>query len=94
LIQDNNVGGLTLGTGDVLSRYDYVTTGNGSSIVNDPSIIDSGSALYWFDKDKNEICQLANGINKISKENTVQSWLNLTPRSVYDALYDNKFNEL
>lgn len=94
LIQDNNVGGLTLGTGDVLSRYDYVTTGNGSSIVNDPSIIDSGSALYWFDKDKNEICQLANGINKISKENTVQSWLNLTPRSVHDALYDNKFNEL
>ena len=94
LIQDNNVGGLTLGTGDVLSRYDYVTTGNGSSIVNDPSIIDSGSALYWFDKDKNEICQLANGINKISKENTVQSWLNITPRSVHDALYDNKFNEL
>lgn len=94
LIQDNNLGGLTLGTGDVLSRYDYATTGNGSSIINDPSIINTPSAMYWYDKDKNEICQLANGVNKISKDNTVQTWLNIIPRNVHDSLYDIKFNEV
>ena len=94
LIQDNNVGGLVLGTGDVLSRYDYVTTGNGSSIINDPSIIATPSAMYWYDKDKNEICQLADGVSKISKDNTVQTWLNIVPRNVHDSLYDNKFNEV
>lgn len=33
LIQDNNVGQLTLGTGGILTRADYLTNTNGSSIV-------------------------------------------------------------
>jgi hypothetical protein len=35
LITDNNVSTLTLGTGGILTRYDYVSTNNGSSISND-----------------------------------------------------------
>ena len=45
LIQDNNVGQLTLGTGGILTRADYLTNTNGSSIVNDRSIVHSDNVL-------------------------------------------------
>ena len=58
MITDNNIAELTLGTGGILTRFDYVATLNGSSIVNDKSIVNSSNALYWYDFDKNEICVL------------------------------------
>ena len=33
LVQDNNIGQLVLGTGDILARYDYISTNFGNSIV-------------------------------------------------------------
>jgi hypothetical protein len=57
LINDN-IAELTLGTGGILTRFDYVATLNGSSIVNDKSIVTSASTIYWYDFDKNEICAL------------------------------------
>jgi hypothetical protein len=45
-----------LGTGGILTRADYLTNTNGSSIVNDRSIVHSDNVLYWYDFDKNEIC--------------------------------------
>lgn len=95
LITDNNVGTLTLGTGGVLTRYDYVSTNNGSSISNDPSIVASDASLYWYDTDKNELCAFSDSIHKLSKEKNVQTYLNNNPNtSVHAALYDSKFNEI
>lgn len=97
LINDNNVGQLTLGTGDVLSRYDYITNTNGSSIFNDRSIVHSDNVLYWYDFDKNEICAYNGQVNQISKEKHVQSYLN----EMYDkkrecslGMFDKKYNEI
>ena len=98
LIQDNNVGQLTLGTGGVLSRYDYITTTNGSSIVNDRSIVTSDNTLYWYDYDKNEICSMqGNQVLSLSKAKNVQSYLNelyTKKRDVTLAVFDKKYNEL
>ena len=94
LITDNNISQLTLGTGTILARYDYITHNNGSSIVNDKSIADSYYGLYWFDKDKNEICQYAESVAKLSKQKNIQSDLNRRSIQVYDAYYDNKYNEV
>lgn len=95
LITDNNVGTLTLGTGGVLTRYDYITTGNGSSIINDYSIINSYSTIYWYDTDKNEICSFSDTVHKLSKEKNIQTFLNSNSNlKVNTALYDYKFNEL
>lgn len=94
LITDNNISQLTLGTGTILARYDYITHNNGSSIVNDRSIVDSYYGLYWFDKDKNEICQFAESVVKLSKQKNIQSDLNKQQIQVYDAYYDNKYNEV
>lgn len=98
LIQDNNVGQLTLGTGGILSRYDYITTTNGSSIVNDRSIVTSDNSLYWYDYDKNEICVLqGNQVVTLSKTANVQSYLNEmyeSKRDVTLGLFDKKYNEI
>ena len=95
LITDNNLTELTLGTGGILTRFDYVTTANGDGIVNDPSITDSRLALYWLDDNKNEICQYSNGVQKLSKTKNVQSYLNDNPNAIcHDGLYDAKYNEV
>jgi len=71
LITDGNAGALTLGTGDILSRYDYLTTGNGTSTVCDKSIVNSDSVVYWYDFDKNEICSFDGNVSSLSKEKGV-----------------------
>lgn len=97
LITDNNVGELTLGTGGILTRYDYLTSTNGSSIKNDRSICNSNSSLYWYDYDKNEICTYDGSVRPISKLKTVQSYLNtLYNNKSKDTLgfYNKKYNEV
>ena len=98
LITDNNIAELTLGTGGILTRFDYVATLNGSSIVNDKSIVNSSSTIYWYDFDKNEICAMnSQGLQPLSKYKSVQSYLNTLPKSAKDnavSFYDKKYNEV
>lgn len=97
LITDNNSSKLVLGTGDILSRYDYVVLNNGSSIINDKSIINSKNTLYWYDIDKNEICSLGNDFQVLSKSRGVQSYLNsigMRNKQNVVSLYDHKYNEV
>jgi len=60
-----------LGTGGILTRADYITILNGSSIVNDKSIVNSENNIYWYDFDKNVICVLGDGFQEISKTRNV-----------------------
>lgn len=97
LITDDNIGQLTLGTGGILSRFDYITTLNGTSIQNDRSIVNSDNVLYWYDYDKNEICAYNGSVNQISKEKMMQSYLNEmygNKRNVNLSLFDKKYNEV
>lgn len=97
LVTDGNVGQLTLGTGGILSRFDYVTTTNGSSVVNDRSIVNSDTTLYWYDYDKNELCSYNGSVTQLSKERQVQSYLNelfTGKRDITLAIYDKKYNEV
>lgn len=97
LITDGNNNQLVLGTGGILSRFDYITTVNGSSIKNDRSIVDSENVLYWYDFDKNEICAYNGGVSSLSKERNMQSYLNEMydqKRNVNLAFYDKKYNEV
>lgn len=97
LITDDNMAELTLGTGGILNRFDYITTLNGSSIVNDKSIVNSATTIYWYDFDKNEICMLSNEVAPLSKLKNVQSYLNTLPRAAKTnavSFYDKKYNEV
>lgn len=96
LIYDNTQTELVLGTGGILTRYDYVCTKNGDKIINDKSIAVSNLGMYWFDYNKNTICSISNnGFQEISKTNNVQSFLN--GKNIINevcSVYDHKYNEV
>lgn len=99
LITDNNPGELTLGTGDILPRFDYLLVTNGSSVCNDYSITNSEYSLYWYDYDKNTLCALNNGTQfvELSKLKKVQKHLNENiskDRSNSLTFFDKKYNEI
>lgn len=91
---------LILGTGGVLSRYDYLTEKNG---MKDSEFVDAvtENCIYWWDHDRKEICAYAGGqnIQILSKEKQVQNFIN--KQFKLDKLaktpfvtYDKQFNEL
>lgn len=97
LITDNNASQLVLGTGTILGRYDYHVVTNGSSVVNDKSIVNSSSTMYWYDTDKNTLCALNNTFMELSKSKGVQTYLNKLPQSAKTnvvSFYDKKYNEV
>ena len=97
LIQDNNIGALTLGTGGILDRYDYISTTNGNSTVNAKDIVYSDRAVYWYDFNKNTILQYTNNVDPISKSKGVQTYLNKLKKTNRDSvigLYDIKYNDI
>ena len=97
LITDDNVNQITLGTGGILSRYDYIADTNGDSNFNDKSIINSDNVLYWYDPDKNELCSYTGQVSQISKEKQVQTHFNehyMDDRTNPMSLFDKKYNEV
>ena len=91
---------LILGTGGVLSRYDYLTEKNG---MKDSEFVDAvtENCIYWWDHDRKEICAYVGGqnIQILSKEKQVQNFIN--KQFKLDKLaktpfvtYDKQFNEL
>ena len=99
LITDNNNSFLTLGTGGILSRFDYISNSYGSSLINNKTIINSDSNLYWYDDNRNEIVCYNGQLNSLSKEKYVQTYLNQNRNSTLvntnmNAMFDRKYNEI
>lgn len=97
LITDNNIGTLTLGTGGILARYDYITTKNGSKQDQLRTATSSDGAIYWYDADRNEICGYDGSLKTVSKLKGVQSYLNDNKDTITRdpvTTYDKKYNEV
>lgn len=81
-VTDNNNQQILLGSGGVLSRYDYVSTSNG---MQDDTFacVTTATALYWTDLSRMELCQYAGGdrYEIISKTKNVNT---LVRRSLYN----------
>jgi hypothetical protein len=98
MITDQSNQGLALGTGGVLSRYDYLATTNGMR-EDDMNDTQSDNILYWFDYDKNELCVYSNGDTvSISKKVNVQNYLNQLKncniyKPIISSVYDKQYNE-
>ena len=99
-ITDDNNMPLILGTGGVLSRYDYMATSNG---MHKDQFCDtqSDSTLYWWDYNKHELCAHSGGgdFAVLSKVKMIQNLFNSSYNN--NALSDNpvlafdkRFNEL
>lgn len=97
LITDDNADQLVLGSGTLLSRYDYITVNFGDDVVNDRSIIQTPAKLYWFDKPRNELIGFDGQPHSMGKELQLQSYINdLDTKYKLDVVstYDYKYNEV
>lgn len=95
VLQDNNIGGLVLGTGDILERYDYITTNYGIAPDQSKVIIDTESALYWFDHYRNQILGYNGQLDLLSKKKYIQSYLNTHTIKDYPiAVYNRELNDV
>lgn len=97
LITDNNPGALTLGTGGILTRFDYLTTKNGIKENQLRAVTQSDSTVYWYDKDRNEICGFDGKLETVSKIKGVQSYLTKQKDNFSidpSTCYDKKYNEV
>lgn len=103
-IDDDQVGTsnlpLILGTGDGVTRYDYIATSNGMR-KNEFCADCSDTVLYWWDHSKHELCSYSGGQAAVvlSKVKYVQNFLNrmyeankLVDRPV--LVFDKQYNEL
>lgn len=97
LITDDNSDELVLGSGTLLSRFDYITNKFGSNIVNDRSIVITPAKLYWYDGLRNELIGYDGQPHSMGKELTVQSFINeyhKPNRKPVISAYDFKYNEV
>ena len=97
LIQDGNTSQLVLGTGDVLSRYDYISTSYGlnKGAVGALSVSDIG--MYWLDHKRAEIAIYSSQVASVAKAKGIQGLLNSSKSKLWHNIpfgYDKKYNEL
>lgn len=97
IITDDNSDQLVLGSGTMLTRFDYVTKAYGTNKLNDRSILISPAKLYWFDRLKNELIGFdGQQPHTMGKELQVQSYFNDLVSTYKDDIistYDYKYNE-
>ena len=91
---------LTLGTADVLSRYDYMNTSNGMR-KDEYADTQSDTTLYWWDHNKHEIIGYSGGTQtaSVSKAKFAQNFLNemdAKTKLIDEPLlwHDKQFNEV
>ena len=94
LLQDNNPGVLTLGTGGILDRFDYISTDVGN--MSQFGIMQGKDGVYWFDTLNNTFYKYNGQTNPLSKLKGIQSYLNnfSDKSTLCIGAYDNKFNEV
>lgn len=96
LLQDVNDTNIILGNGDVLQRYDYLTTEYGMK-PNQKARTQSNNALYWWDGYKKEILQYPGGreVLPLKKIKTVSRYVNSIKESTKPCLaFDHKYAEI
>jgi hypothetical protein len=97
LITDNNISALTLGTGGILSRYDYISTSNGKKFGSIGNVANSESSLYWYDHDMAEMCSYSNQLSPLSKAKGIQTLINSNKGNIENNIpmvFDRKYNEI
>lgn len=96
IIQDANDNNIVLGNGDILQRYDYISTIYGMH-KNQFCDTQSNTTLYWWDYDNRELLMYAggNGAVPMGKLKNIQKLLYRGLTKIHPALsYDNKYKDV
>lgn len=94
LINDNNVGSISLGTGGVLSRYDYVSYYSGATLPTD--IIKAKNNVFYIDFKAKQIMSIEDPSKSVSELSGVDSILNdlIIDGNSRVLGYDNQYGEV
>lgn len=96
ILQDANDTNIILGNGDVLQRYDYLTTEFGMK-PGQFADTQSNTTLYWWDGYKKDIVAYSGGqqVVPMKKIKTVNKYINENDECEKPVLaYDSKYNEV
>lgn len=92
VVQSQNTANLAVGTGGILSRYDYLTTSSGTSIHK--GIIATDLGLYYVDDYNRSIRQFGESLEPITETKGLKSYFSET--TITDAItaYDSANREV
>ena len=96
LLQDVNDTNIILGNGDVLQRYDYITTEYGMK-PNHHADGQSNTTLYWWDGYRKDILAYAGGqqVIPMKKVKTISNYINKNDEVEHPVIaYDVKYDEM
>lgn len=101
MLQDVNDTNIILGNGDVLQRYDYLSTKYGMA-PNQMCDAQSDTSLYWWDEYNRDLVQYRTLISRrgdsqvspLKIEKTVSNLINSQYITERALLYDNKYKEI
>jgi len=94
LVQTQNTGALSVGTGGVLSRYDYLTRQAGSSWYD--SIIPTELGIYLYDNNSYKIYRIIDSVEPISDTKGMKSYFEVNAFTITRAFagYDKLNREV
>lgn len=97
LVQDMDGNKIILGTADMLSRFDYISTMYGMKPNQYEAEIQSNTTQYWWDGYRREILAYADGaaLMPLTKSKSLTNYINTHEDTERPCLmYDSKYNEL
>jgi hypothetical protein len=92
VVQTNNTAELAVGTGGVLSRYDYISKNTGSSIYE--AIIPTEKGLYFYDDKNHAIYRITDTLESISDTKGMKAYFESTPHTSLLGAYDRDNREV
>lgn len=96
IVQDINSIQIALGTGQVLERFDYLSTSYGQ-VKEQYNQDSSDSTLYWWDGNNKEILSYTDGTNiiQLSTVRNIKNYINERQQSTSPLImYDQKYKEV
>ena len=93
VVQSNSQAQLTLGTGGVLERFDYLTDNSGIQFYD--AVVSTPVSFYYLDSNKKNIYRLnGSGEDPLSYLKGVNSYLKATTVNSVDSAYDPEYKEV
>ncbi len=92
VVSTQNTGSLSVGTGGVLSRYDYLSRDSGTALHD--AIVSTDLGIYYYDENNKRISRILNSLESVSDVKGLKSYL--YPRNVVQMIgaYDKENKEV
>jgi hypothetical protein len=92
LVETQNTSSLTIGVGGILSRYDYISKVNGSSLYDAITTTDAG--IYFYDDYNHGIYRIGDGLESLSDTKGMKSYYESTPYTSLITTYNKRNREV